>query len=124
MARLNLNSMLNSVSVNDMVVIERQGTGSQLAVGKAPELLSMGWPKPIGPEPTPDMGTMLAMHMRYRDDMDPRTGRSEACPSAGLVPCDSADQTALSAIPEGWLAINPGSFASPKFFAKRQLRRS
>ena len=125
MAKLNLNSMLNSVAVNDVVVTDRLGTGSQLAISKAPANLSQGWPKPIGPKPTNAKWSLLAMHM-YGEATAKRTGRSDVSPRVGffLLPSDCSDSSATSPIPSGWLAIDQGETERPGLPATRQQQRS
>lgn len=81
MAKLNLNLLLSSVAVNDVVVAERMGTGSQLAGLRATAILSQGWPAPTGPEPTPTR----EVRERYRDTNRERAGRSDVSPNAGVL---------------------------------------
>jgi hypothetical protein len=84
MAKLNRNSVLCNVAVNDNVVAGRMDIGSQRASMQAAAILSQGRPACAGLEPTPAGRVVWALvSPDYADTSRGRTGRSETCPHAG-----------------------------------------
>ncbi|MFL5339779.1 MAG: hypothetical protein ACJ8F7_06385 [Gemmataceae bacterium] len=74
MAKLNLNSVLCNVQVNDNVVTARMAIGSQLPLPAAASL-SHGRPEPTGPE-MPETYGGIHMALAVRDTNATRIGRS------------------------------------------------
>jgi hypothetical protein len=124
MAKLNANSMLCNVAVNDHVVAGRMGIGSQRAGLQTAALLSQGWPAPAGPAPTAMMRPTCALVADdYCAASRERTGRSAVSPNAGglELPWSRPDHT-RTAIAQRWQLAKQPAKAGP--FAASATRQS
>jgi hypothetical protein len=122
MAKLNLNSVLCNLSVNDNVVAARMGIGSQRGSWQATASLPMGWPVPTGPAPTSDPreASALVESDDYRDARRERAGRSEISPNAGgtVLPHRCSGHRARTVIAKRWhLAKQQGFMKSQTLLA-------
>ncbi len=103
MAKLNRNSVLCNVAVNDNVVAGRMDIGSQRANMQAAAILSQGRPACAGLEPTPAVRVVWALVASdYCDTSRERTGRSEISPFAGGFVLPRPGHTAETAIAKRW----------------------
>lgn len=120
MAKLNANSLLSIVAVNDIVVAGRMG-GSQL-VNVPPATMSPGMPVHAGPEPTAMMRGTALVDADYRDASRRRAGRSEVSPNVGglVLPRPGHARTAIGC---RWPLAKQQSFTWKRLFnasAKRE----
>jgi len=121
MAKLNANTLLSIVAVNDIVVAGRMG-GSQLA--NAPSAtMSPGMPAHAGPEPTAMTRQVTALvDADYRDASRRRAGRSEVSPNVGGLVL-SRPGHARTAVGCRWSLAKQQRFAWKRLFnvsAKRE----
>ena len=125
MAKLNGNSMLCNVAVNDNVVAGRMGIGSQRAA-RATATMSQGWPALAGPEPTPMMrGARALVDADYRDATRVRAGRSAVSPTVGgLVPPRPRPGHARTAIACRWSLAKQPSFKLKPLFGTSATRET
>lgn len=123
MAKLNANSLLSIVAVNDIVVAGRMG-GSQL-VNVPPATLSPGMPAHAGPEPTAMMRGTALVDADYRDATRVRAGRSEVSPSVGgFVLPRTRPGHARTAIGCRWPLAKQQSFKLKRAFDASATRRT
>jgi len=118
MAKLNSNSVLCNLSVNDNVVAARMGIGSQRGSWQATASHPLGLPALAGTVPTlaTREASALVVSDDYRDARRERAGRSEISPNAGgtVLPhrCPGECRTAID---KRW------HFAKQQGFMKSQM---